>query len=69
MAALYYRCDGSVSVVGNGNNQGLKCSTGWLQVDEPVYSTITIEQGRELFLAFAALFVTIAVYRALSRIG
>lgn len=65
---VYYRCDGVVSIVGNGNNQGLKCSTGWVQVDEPVYTTITVEQGRELFVALAALVVTIAIYRALARI-
>lgn len=65
---IYYRCDGTVSTVGNGANQGSKCSTGWVQVDEPIYTTITVDQGRELFLALAALMVTIAVYRALGRI-
>jgi len=67
--ATYHRCDGVVSTVGNGNNQGLKCSTGWVQVDEPVYTLISIEQGRELFLGFAMLFTVIAIYRALGRIG
>ncbi len=67
--ATYYRCDGVVSIVGNGNNQGLKCSTEWVQVDEPVYTLISIEQGRELFLGFAMLFTVIAIYRALGRIG
>jgi len=62
----YYRCDGNVNT---SSNNRLQCSTGWLQVDEPVYSTISLEQGRELFVAFAALFVVIAVYRALGRIG
>lgn len=64
----YYVCSGVVSIVGNGANEGLKCSTGWTQAVEPVFSTITVEQGRELFLALAALVVTIAIYRALARI-
>lgn len=68
MAITYYRCDGTISLVGNGVNQGSKCSTGWVTVDEPIYSTITVEQGRELFVALAALVVTIAIYRALARI-
>jgi len=37
-------------------------------VDEPVYSLFTVKEGEQLFVAFAALFVTIAVYRALGRI-
>ncbi len=65
---IYYRCEGVVSVVGNGNNPGSKCSTGWIQVDDPVYTTITVAQGEQLFVAFAGLFVTIAVFRALARI-
>lgn len=62
----YYRCDGTIQT---SSNNRLQCSSGWVLVDEPIYSTITVEQGRELFLAFAALFVVIAVYRALGRIG
>lgn len=65
---VYYRCDGVVSTVGDGANQGQKCSTGWVQVDEPVYTLISQQQAEQLFLAFAALFTTIAVYRALGRI-
>jgi len=61
----YYRCDGEVSLISGG----LSCSTNFVLVDEPVFTLITKEQGEELFLAFAALVVTIAVFRALGRIG
>jgi hypothetical protein len=69
MATLYYRCDGTVSTVGNGVNQGFKCSTGWIQVDEPIYSTITQQQGDALLGALFLLGVVIVVFRALGRIG
>ena len=64
----YLRCDGTVSdaILPSSAKQ---CSSGWVQVDEPVYTLISIEQGRELFLAFAMLFTVIAIYRALGRIG
>lgn len=71
----YYSCDGVVSVVGNGKNQGLKCSTGWSSVSSVPQTIefsgdlITLEQGRELLSVLALLVVTIAVFRALGRIG
>ena len=64
----YYRCDGVVSTVGNGTNQGLKCSTGWLQVDEPVYTLISYEQGTELANGFVFLICTILVFKLLMKI-
>lgn len=72
----YYSCDGSVSVVGNGANQGLKCSTGWQTYTPPATQTntleltgqfVTLEQGRELMAALFLLFAVIAIYRALGR--
>lgn len=73
MATVYYVCDGVVSTVGKGTNQGLKCSTGWNQTQQQTNileltgDFITLEQGRELFLALAMLFTVIAIYRALGR--
>lgn len=70
--ATYYTCDGSVTTVGNGTNQGLKCSTGWQtsaqQTLELTGEFITLDQSRELFTALIGLLVTVAVYRALARI-
>lgn len=72
----YYSCTGSVTQGNDSNSQALTCSTGW-QTYTPQESTtleltgqlVTLEQGRELFLALALLFITIGVYRALSRMG
>lgn len=58
MAATYYKCDAPVT-----NNL-----TGCVMVDEPVYSLFTVKEGEQLFVAFAGLIVTIAVFRALGRI-
>lgn len=60
---IYYRCDGVVSIVGNGNNQGSKCSTGWLTVDEPVYQLATREQAGELIFAILSLILLWAVFK------
>jgi hypothetical protein len=58
MASTYYKCDAPVT----------KNLNGCVMVDEPVYSLFTVKEAEELFVAFAALLVTIAVFRALSRI-
>ncbi len=58
MASTYYKCDAPVTENLNG------CT----MVDEPVYSLFTVKEGEELFVAFAGLFVTIALFRALGRI-
>ena len=58
MAATYYKCDAPVTNSLNG------CT----MVDEPVYSLFTVKEGEQIFVAFAGLFVTIAVFRALGRI-
>ena len=73
----YYSCDGSVSVVGNGNNQGLKCSTGWQTYTPPTTQTntleltgqfITYEQGQALMSGLILLFMTILVFKKLATI-
>lgn len=58
MAATYYKCDSPVT----------NSLAGCVMVDEPVYSLFTVEEGEQLFVAFAALLVTIAVFRVLGRI-
>lgn len=58
MASTYYKCDAPVT---NSLN-------GCVMVDEPVYSLFTVKEGEQLFVAFAGLIVTIAVFRALWRI-
>lgn len=74
----YYSCTGSVTSGNGSNSQALTCSTGWQTYTPPEQQTntleftgqlVTLEQGRELFTALALLFITIAVFRALSRIG
>lgn len=71
----YYSCTGTVTQGNGASSQALTCSTGWQSVSsvpqtiEFTGNLITLEQGRELFAALALLFITIAVYRALSRIG
>lgn len=40
--ATYYACDGTVSTVGNGTNQGLKCSTGWQTYTPPTAQTVEL---------------------------
>lgn len=49
MATSYYSCDGVVSTVGNGDNQGFKCSTGFQTYTPP--SAQTIEFSGELLTA------------------
>lgn len=64
----YYVCSGVVSIVGNGNNEGLKCSTGWTQAVEPVYTLISQQQA-ELFIgALLTLAATYAVFKILYRV-
>lgn len=74
----YYSCTGSVTAGNGANSQALTCSTGWQTYTPPQQQTntleftgqlVTLEQGRELFLALAMLFTVIAIYRALGRIG
>jgi len=65
MAALYYRCDGNVQTFSNNR---LQCSTGWLQVDEPVYTLISYEQGTELANGFVYLIGTILVFKLLMKL-
>lgn len=76
MATSYYSCDGSVTTVGSGVNQGLQCSTGWQTYTPPETQTntleltgefVTLEQGRELMAVLFLLFAVIAVYRGLGR--
>jgi hypothetical protein len=64
----YFVCDGVVSTVGNGNNQGLKCSTGWQQAVEPVYTLISQQQGDALIGALLSLAAVYAVFKILFRI-
>lgn len=39
---VYYRCDGSVSVSGSGNNQRFQCSTGFLTYTPPTIQTVEL---------------------------
>lgn len=47
----YYRCDGVVTSIAGG----LRCSTGWLQVDEPTFTLVTREQATDLIVAVVML--------------
>lgn len=51
MATSYYSCDGTISTVGNGTNQGLKCSTGWQSYTPPTNEPQTVELSGELLTA------------------
>lgn len=49
---VYYRCDGSVSVSGSGNNQRFQCSTGFQTYTPPTAPTAqTVEFSGELLTA------------------
>ena len=70
MATSYYACDGSVSVVGNGTNQGLKCSTGWQsytppapQNDELSGELLTAANTSQLLAAVMLLVALWAVFK------
>lgn len=58
----YYRCDGSIVDDGYG---GLQCSSGWLVVDEPVYSLMSQEQASDLIIAVVMLWALVKVYNVL----
>ena len=64
----YYVCSGVVSIVGNGNNEGLKCSTGWTQAVEPVYTLISQQQAEQLIGALLSLAAVYAIFKILYRI-
>lgn len=52
MATSYYSCDGVVSTVGKGNNQGSKCSTGFQTYTPPTAPTAqTVQFSGELLTA------------------
>lgn len=63
----YYRCDGTVSdaLVPNTARQ---CSTGWVQVDEPVYTLISYEQASGLISSLLAIAALYAVFKILYRV-
>ena len=61
MATLYYSCDGSVSITGNGSDQGLKCSTGWQSYTPPTTEPQTLELSGELLTASDASSLIVAV--------
>lgn len=63
----YYVCSGVVSIVGNGTNEGLKCSTGWTQAVEPVYTLISQQQAESLIAALLTLAAVYAVFKILYR--
>lgn len=56
----YYRCDGQVSSL---PDNGLQCSTGWINVDEPVYTLISQEQTSDLIGVILLLIATWAVFK------
>ena len=60
--ATYYRCDGTVSnaLVPNSAKQ---CSTGWVQVDEPVYTLISQTQAGDLIIAVVLLVALWATFK------
>lgn len=63
----YYRCDGAVSdaLVPNTARQ---CSTGWVQVDEPVYTLISYEQASGLISSLLTIAALYAVFKILYRV-
>lgn len=63
--ASFYRCDG---VIGTTPQSGMSCSTGWVQVSEPVFTLVSEQQAQELAVALFALFGVIGVYKVLGRI-
>lgn len=63
-----YSCDGVVSTVGNGVNQGLKCSTNWTQAIEPVYTLISQQQAEALISAVLSIVAIYAIFKILYRI-
>lgn len=65
---VYYRCDGTVSTVGNGVNQGQKCSSGWVQVDEPVYTFISYDGASGLISALLTIAAIYAVFKCLYKV-
>lgn len=58
----YYRCDGTISnaIVPSTAKQ---CSTGWLVVDEPVYTLVSPEQAHDLIGAIILLIFLWAVFK------
>ncbi len=60
--ATYYRCDGTVS---NAllPNTAKQCSTGWVQVDEPVYTLMSQTQASDLIIAIVLLIFLWAVFK------
>lgn len=63
----YYTCTGVVSIVGTGNNQGLKCSTGWTQAVEPVYTLISQQQAESLISAILSVIAIYVIFRLLYK--
>lgn len=68
MATSYYSCDGSITTVGNGNDTGLKCSTGWQTYTPPTNQSLQAELSGELLTAadttalLAAIMILVALW-------
>jgi hypothetical protein len=58
----YLRCDGTVSdaLILNTAKQ---CSTGWVQVDEPVYTLMSQTQASDLIIAVVLLVALWATFK------
>lgn len=67
MTAFYFKCDGSASA-SLIDPSALLCSTGFVQVDEPVYTLVTREQADALILAAMGFWAVCFVIRELCRL-
>jgi len=58
----YLRCDGTVS---NAllSNTAKQCSSGWVQVDEPVYTLMSQTQASDLIIAVVLLVALWATFK------
>lgn len=65
--ALYFKCDGSSST-SPVDPSALQCSTGFVQVDEPVYTLVTREQADALIVACLGFWAVFFVIRELARL-
>lgn len=57
----FYECAGSVAPSA-ADSSALSCSTGWLQVTEPVFNLVTGEQASALIVAVILLWGLVRLF-------
>lgn len=62
----YWRCDGVLAE--HSKDVGFyQCSTGWVSVDEPVYTLLSAEQTGQLLIAILSIWAVWFIFQQIQK--